>query len=160
MSFCIFHTITPTGEATISLSCTRLRHPLQVALEAKPCQTSGGGGTSSESEVSDCSLKSQDSSTGSLNSLQSPRSPQHVGLASSPELLIGLAYNGTTGRLSVEVIGGSHLGVLPGVPHVKSCSTPDTFVKVSLVSLSGQEIASSKTSVRKGQADPVYKVSV
>ncbi|OQR70044.1 synaptotagmin-16-like [Tropilaelaps mercedesae] len=145
------------SEATMSLGCIRLRYPLKVALESKLSQNSGGGGTSSESEVSDCSLKSQDSSTGSLNSLQSPHSPQHVGLASSPELLIGLAYNGTTGRLSVEIIGGSHLGVLPGVPHVKSCPSPDTFVKVCLVSSSGQEIASSKTSVRRGQADPVYK---
>ncbi|XP_022708283.1 synaptotagmin-16-like [Varroa jacobsoni] len=146
------------SEAIISLGCARLRQPIQVALGSKLSQSaSGGGTTSSESEISDCSLKSQDSSTGSLNSLRSPHSPQHVGLASSPELLIGLAYNGTTGRLSVEVIGGSHLGVLPGVPHVKSCSSPDTFVKVCLVSSSGQEIASSKTSVRKGQADPVYK---
>lgn len=30
---------------------------------------------------------------------------QHGGV---PELLLGLSYNGTTGRLSVEVIKGSH----------------------------------------------------
>lgn len=35
----------------------------------------------------------------------STQSLQHGGM---PELLLGLAYNGTTGRLSVEVIKGSN----------------------------------------------------
>lgn len=38
-------------------------------------------------------------STGSTHSMQ------HGGV---PELLLGLCYNATTGRLSVEVIKGSH----------------------------------------------------
>ena len=125
----------------MALSQAHLRETLTLAFEARTPVTNG-----SDSEQSD-------SSTGSLNSLQ------HVGLSASPELLVGLAYNGTTGRLSVEVIGGSHLGVLPGIPHVRSCPNPDTFVKLSLLSSAGREIASSKTSVRRGQADPVYKVS-
>ena len=39
------------------------------------------------------------------DSASSSQSMQHGGM---PELLIGLAYNGTTGRLSVEVIKGSN----------------------------------------------------
>lgn len=44
-------------------------------------------------------------STGSTHSMQ------HGGV---PELLLGLCYNATTGRLSVEVVKGSHFRlVLP-----------------------------------------------
>ena len=39
------------------------------------------------------------------DSASSTQSMQHGGM---PELLIGLAYNGTTGRLGVEVIKGSN----------------------------------------------------
>ena len=39
------------------------------------------------------------------DSASSTQSLQHGGM---PELLLGLAYNGTTGRLSVEVIKGSN----------------------------------------------------
>lgn len=34
---------------------------------------------------------------------------------------------------------------------------PDTYVKLSLVSSSGQEMARSKTSVRRGQPNPLFK---
>lgn len=56
-----------------------------------------------------------------LQTLNAPPSSSHVPLSSSassiqslahggiPELLLGLSYNATTGRLSVEVIKGSHL---------------------------------------------------
>lgn len=47
----------------------------------------------------DLSSLARSDSTGSTQSMQ------HGGL---PELLLGAAYNGTTGRLSVEVIKGSH----------------------------------------------------
>lgn len=33
----------------------------------------------------------------------------------------------------------------------------DTYVKLSLVSSNGQEIARSKTSVRRGQPNPLFK---
>ena len=45
------------------------------------------------------------SSLSRSDSASSTQSMQHGGM---PELLIGLAYNGTTGRLSVEVIKGSN----------------------------------------------------
>lgn len=34
---------------------------------------------------------------------------------------------------------------------------PDTYVKLVLMSSSGQEIAHSKTSVRRGQPNPLFK---
>ena len=45
------------------------------------------------------------SSLSRSDSASSTQSMQHGGM---PELLIGLTYNGTTGRLSVEVIKGSN----------------------------------------------------
>ncbi|XP_067122964.1 synaptotagmin-14-like [Centruroides vittatus] len=60
-------------------------------------------------------------------------------------------FNGTTGRLSVEVIKGSHFH------NISLNRAPDTYVKLSLVSSSGQEIARSKTSVRRGQPNPLFK---
>lgn len=51
-----------------------------------------------DSELDLSSLSAVDGGSSNL-------SIQHGGL---PELMIGLAYNGTTGRLSVEVIKGSN----------------------------------------------------
>ena len=34
---------------------------------------------------------------------------------------------------------------------------PDTYVRMHLLSSSGQELARSKTSVRRGQPNPLYK---
>lgn len=39
------------------------------------------------------------------DSTSSTHSMQHGGV---PELLLGLSYNATTGRLSIEVVKGSH----------------------------------------------------
>ena len=46
------------------------------------------------------------SSLSRSDSASSTQSMQHGGM---PELLVGLAYNGTTGRLSAEVVKGSNL---------------------------------------------------
>ncbi|KAI2801075.1 Protein kinase C conserved region 2 (CalB), partial [Blomia tropicalis] len=67
-----------------------------------------------------------------------------------PELLLGLAYNGTTGRLSVTVMKGSQFRCI-------STRTPDTYMKITLVSSSGQEIARCKTSVCRAQPNPHFK---
>jgi synaptotagmin-14/16 len=75
-------------------------------------------------------------------------SMQHGGL---PELMLGLAYNETTGRLSVEVIKGSNF------KNMAVSRPPDTSVKLALMSPNGQEISHSKTSVRRGQPNPLYK---
>ncbi|XP_071053339.1 synaptotagmin-16 isoform X2 [Onthophagus taurus] len=81
-------------------------------------------------------------STGSTHSMQ------HGGV---PELLLGLSYNATTGRLSVEVVKGSHFR------NLAINRAPDTYVKLLLVSSTGQELAHSKTTVRRGQPNPLFK---
>ncbi|CAG03751.1 unnamed protein product, partial [Tetraodon nigroviridis] len=98
-----------------------------------------------------------------LRTLNAPPSSSHVPLSSSaasiqslahggvPELLLGLSYNATTGRLSVEVIKGSHLR------NLAATRPPDTYVRLSLLNSVGQETSRCKTSVRRGQPNPVYK---
>lgn len=81
-------------------------------------------------------------STGSTTSMQ------HGGV---PELLLGLGYNGLTGRLSVEIVKGSHFR------NVSLSKAPDTYVKVCLVSSMGQEMAKAKSSTRRGQPNPLFK---
>ena len=73
---------------------------------------------------------------------------QHGGV---PELLLGLCYNATTGRLSIEVVKGSHFR------NLALNRAPDTYVKLNLVSSTGQELAHSKTTVRRGQPNPLFK---
>lgn len=73
---------------------------------------------------------------------------QHGGV---PELLIALGYNGTTGRLTVEIVKGSHFR------NLSLNKAPDTYVKLCLVSSMGQEIARSKTSTKRGQPNPLFK---
>lgn len=75
-------------------------------------------------------------------------SMQHGGV---PELLLALGYNGTTGRLTAEVVKGSHFR------NVALNKAPDTYVKLCLVSSMGQEMARSKTSTRRGQPNPLFK---
>ncbi|CAH1163862.1 unnamed protein product [Phaedon cochleariae] len=85
-------------------------------------------------------------STGSTHSMQ------HGGV---PELLLGLCYNAITGRLSVEVVKGSHFSYL--LRNFGMNRAPDTYVKLNLVSSTGQELAQNKTSVRRGQPNPLFK---
>lgn len=75
---------------------------------------------------------------------------QHGGV---PELLLALAYNGTTGRLTAEVVKGSHFR------NLALNKAPDTYVKLCLVSSMGQEMAKAKTSTRRGQPNPLFKES-
>lgn len=69
------------------------------------------------------------------------------------EILIGLAYNGTTGRLSVEIIKGSHFRGGGG----NDTKPPDTYVKLSLVDSNGHEMERSKTGLKRAQPNPLYK---
>ncbi|XP_028294660.1 synaptotagmin-16 isoform X2 [Gouania willdenowi] len=85
---------------------------------------------------------SQSDSTSSTQSLT------HGGV---PELLVGLAYNATTGRLAVELVKGSHFR------NLSFSRPPDTHGRLSLLNSMGQEISRCKTSVRRGQPNPVYK---
>lgn len=75
---------------------------------------------------------------------------QHGGV---PELLLALAYNGTTGRLTAEIVKGSHFR------NITLNKAPDTYVKLVLVSSMGHEMAKAKTSTRRGQPNPLFKES-
>ncbi|XP_051775922.1 synaptotagmin-16 isoform X2 [Erpetoichthys calabaricus] len=82
------------------------------------------------------------------DSASSTQSLTHGGV---PELLVGLAYNPTTGRLSVEVIKGSHFR------NLAINRPPDTYGKLTLLNSVGQEISRCKTSIRRGQPNPIFK---
>nr|XP_033808976.1 synaptotagmin-16 isoform X2 [Geotrypetes seraphini] len=82
------------------------------------------------------------------DSASSTQSLSHGGV---PELLVGLSYNATTGRLSIEIIKGSHFR------NLAINRPPDTYGKLSLLNSVGQEMSRCKTSIRRGQPNPVYK---
>ncbi|XP_061531404.1 synaptotagmin-14 isoform X2 [Phycodurus eques] len=82
------------------------------------------------------------------DSASSTQSLTHGG---APELLMGLSYSATTGRMSVEVIKGSHFR------NMAADRPPDTFARLTLLNSVGQEISRCETSVRRAQPNPVYK---
>lgn len=94
--------------------------------------------------TSDLLSLARSDSTGSTTSMQ------HGGV---PELLLALAYNGTTGRLTAEIVKGSHFR------NLALNKAPDTYVKLCLVSSMGQEMGKTKTSTRRGQPNPLFKES-
>jgi C2 domain len=95
--------------------------------------------------------------TGELRSLSrsdSTLSAQSMPLSSSsPELLLGLAFNDITGHLKVEIIKGSRF-------RGPSINRPvDTYVKLSLLSSNGHTLSRAKTSVRRAQPNPIFRES-
>ncbi|EMP23826.1 Synaptotagmin-16 [Chelonia mydas] len=88
------------------------------------------------------------SATSHSDSASSTQSLSHGGI---PELLVGLSYNATTGRLSVEMIKGSHFR------NLAVNRPPDTYGKLCLLNSMGQEMSRCKTSIRRGQPNPIYK---
>ncbi|XP_065167737.1 synaptotagmin-16-like isoform X2 [Atheta coriaria] len=126
------------GEAIVSFANINLELENNFWLNLEPrANTTLSSGCTAEL----MSLARSDS-TGSTHSMQ------HGGV---PELLLGLCYNATTGRLSVEVVKGSHFR------NLALNRAPDTYVKLHLVSSTGQELAQSKTTVRRGQPNPLFK---
>ncbi|XP_050296670.1 synaptotagmin-16 [Anthonomus grandis grandis] len=123
------------GEAVISFANINLEleNNFWLSMESR-----------SNTTLSGCTgeLLSRSDSTGSTHSMQ------HGGV---PELLLGLCYNSITGRLNVEVVKGSHFR------NLALNRAPDTYVKLNLVSSTGQEIAHSKTTIRRGQPNPLFK---
>ncbi|XP_009636309.1 synaptotagmin-16 [Egretta garzetta] len=97
--------------------------------------------SSAESQLSLSAISHSDSAS-------STQSLSHGGV---PELLVGLSYNATTGRLSVEMIKGSHFR------NLAINRPPDTYGKLCLLNSVGQEMSRCKTSIRRGQPNPVYK---
>ncbi|XP_023261080.1 synaptotagmin-16 isoform X1 [Seriola lalandi dorsalis] len=98
-------------------------------------------------------LKSVDSqlSLSAVSQSDSASSTQSLTHGGVPELLVGLSYNATTGRMSVELIKGSHFR------NLAINRPPDTYGRLTLLNSVGQEISRCKTSVRRGQPNPVYK---
>ena len=125
------------GESIIGFASLNLDSASTHFVILEPRSNLSGG--DSQFDVSSLSRSDSASSTQSM---------QHGGM---PELLLGLAYNGTTGRLSVEVIKGSNFR------NMAMNRAPDTYAKVTLMSPSGQEITRSKTSIRRGQPNPLFK---
>ncbi|KAL2789840.1 synaptotagmin-16 isoform 1 [Daubentonia madagascariensis] len=125
------------GEKLFYLSHLHPEGEIKVTLVLEPrSNISSGGSLLSPSAVSHS------------DSASSTQSLSHGG---APELLVGLSYNATTGRLSVEMIKGSHFR------NLAVNRAPDTYGKLFLLNSVGQEMSRCKTSIRRGQPNPVYK---
>ncbi|XP_074183496.1 synaptotagmin-16 isoform X2 [Rhinolophus sinicus] len=125
------------GEKLFYLSHLRPEGEMKVTLVLEPRSNISSG----ESPLSPSAVSHSDSAS-------STQSLSHGG---APELLVGLSYNATTGRLSVEMIKGSHFR------NLAVNRAPDTYGKLFLLNSVGQEMSRCKTSIRRGQPNPVYK---
>nr|CAD7456979.1 unnamed protein product [Timema tahoe] len=135
------------GECVVSFSYINLELETTISVIERQLLYSGRAldayyNAMLNGSASDLLSLARSDSTGSTHSMQ------HGGV---PELLLGLSYNGTTGRLSVEIVKGSHFR------NLAMTRPPDTYVKLCLVSSTGQEMARSKTSIRRGQPNPLFK---
>ncbi|XP_032917529.1 synaptotagmin-16 isoform X2 [Catharus ustulatus] len=125
------------GEQLFYLSGIRQEGELKVTLLLEPRSNL----SSADSQLSLSAISHSDSAS-------STQSLSHGGV---PELLVGLSYNATTGRLAVEMIKGSHFR------NLAINRPPDTYGKLCLRNSVGQEMSRCKTSLRRGQPNPVYK---
>ncbi|XP_054981954.1 synaptotagmin-14 isoform X3 [Sorex araneus] len=144
------------GEKIFYLTKLNLQGKVSLPVILEPsCEHSGCASQVSVSE------RSYSRSVSSCQSLER---------GSVPEVLLGLLYNATTGRLSAEVIKGSHFKNLAAnrPPNGLFCCLKhliggqvyiirDTYVKLTLLNSMGQEMSKCKTSVRRGQPDPIFK---
>ncbi|XP_053315143.1 synaptotagmin-14 [Spea bombifrons] len=125
------------GEKVFYLTKLNLQGKLSIPVVLEPAYNlSGCDSQLSMSEMS-CS--------------ESTSSCQSLVHSSAPEILVGLLYNPTTGRLSAEVIKGSHF------KNLSVNRPPNTYVKLTLMNSMGQEMSKCKTSIRRGQPNPLYK---
>ncbi|XP_026117281.1 synaptotagmin-14-like [Carassius auratus] len=144
------------GEKVFYLTKLNLQGKMSVPIILDPyCNIPGSDSQASMSDVS-CS--------------ETASSFPSAGQGSAPEILLGLVYNATTGRLSVEVIKGSHFKNLAAnkPPNGLFCCLKhliggqvyiirDTYVKLTLLNSMGQEMSKCKTSICRGQPNPTYK---
>ncbi|XP_048830380.1 synaptotagmin-14 isoform X3 [Brienomyrus brachyistius] len=126
------------GEKVFYLTKLNLQGKMHIPVILEPCCTLPQG---CESQVSISEMSCSESTS----------SFQSSGQGSSPEILVGLVYNATTGRLSVEVIKGSHF------KNLAANKPPNTYVKLTLLNSMGQEMSKCKTSICRGQPNPTYK---
>uniref|UniRef100_A0A3B3DGN2 Synaptotagmin XIVa n=1 Tax=Oryzias melastigma TaxID=30732 RepID=A0A3B3DGN2_ORYME len=144
------------GEKVFYLTKLNLQGKMSVPVILDPCCPIPGA----ESQVS----------LSDMTCSESASSFQSVSQASTPEILVGLVYNATTGRLSVEVIKGIHFKNLAAnkPPNGLFCCLKhliggqvyiirDTYVKLTLLNSMGHEMSKCKTSICRGQPNPTYK---
>uniref|UniRef100_A0A4W4HL94 C2 domain-containing protein n=1 Tax=Electrophorus electricus TaxID=8005 RepID=A0A4W4HL94_ELEEL len=142
------------GEKVFYLTKLNLQGRMSVPVILEPCCS----GSESQMSVYDASCSETVSSFPS------------AGQGTAPEILLGLVYNATTGRLSVEVIKGSHFkniaankppnGLFCCLKHLIGGQVyiiRDTYVKLTLLNSMGQEMSKCKTSICRGQPNPTYK---
>ncbi|XP_022540788.1 synaptotagmin-14 isoform X2 [Astyanax mexicanus] len=125
------------GEKVFYLTKLNLQGKMSVPVILDPCCSITG--SESQASISDASC------TDTASTFQS------AAQGSAPEILLGLVYNATTGRLSVEVIKGSHF------KNLAANKPPNTYVKLTLLNSMGQEMSKCKTSICRGQPNPTYK---
>ncbi|XP_063803767.1 synaptotagmin-16 isoform X2 [Pseudophryne corroboree] len=125
------------GEKLFSLRNIKPDEEIRRTLVLEPRSNLSSG----DSQLSISAISHSDSASSS-------QSLSHGGV---PELLVGLSYNATTGRLSVQLIKGSHFR------NLAINRPPDTYGKLSLLNAVGHELSRCKTSIRRGQPNPVYK---
>ncbi|XP_044872627.1 synaptotagmin-16 isoform X2 [Mauremys mutica] len=125
------------GEQLFYLRSLNQEGEVKVTLVLEPRSDMSSG----DSQLSLSAISHSDSAS-------STQSLSHGGV---PELLVGLSYNATTGRLSVEMIKGSHFR------NLAINRPPDTYGKLCLLNSMGQEMSRCKTSIRRGQPNPIYK---
>ncbi|XP_073427088.1 synaptotagmin-16 isoform X2 [Dendrobates tinctorius] len=125
------------GEKLFSLKKVKPDEEIRKTLVLEPRSNLSSG----DSQLSFSAISHSDS-------VSSSQSLSHGGV---PELLVGLSYNATTGRLSVQIIKGSHFR------NLAINRPPDTYGKLSLLNSVGHELSRCKTSIRRGQPNPVYK---
>ncbi|XP_035990957.1 synaptotagmin-14 isoform X2 [Fundulus heteroclitus] len=144
------------GEKVFYFTKLILQGKMSVPVILDPCCALPGG----ESQVS----------LSDMTCSESASSFQSVSQTSTPEILVGLVYNATTGRLSVEVIKGIHFKNLAAnkPPNGLFCCLKhliggqvyiirDTYVKLTLLNSMGHEMSKCKTSICRGQPNPTYK---
>eukprot|EP00064_Thunnus_orientalis_P006354 superscaffoldBa00000658_g6371 len=125
------------GEKVFYLTKLNLQGKMSVPVILDPCCALPGG----ESQVS----------LSDMTCSESASSFQSVSQTSTPEILVGLVYNATTGRLSVEIIKGIHF------KNLAANKPPNTYVKLTLLNSMGHEMSKCKTSICRGQPNPTYK---
>ncbi|TKS86354.1 Synaptotagmin-14 Synaptotagmin XIV [Collichthys lucidus] len=125
------------GEKVFYLTKLNLQGKMSVPVILDPCCALPGG--ESQASLSDMTCS------------ESASSFQSVSQTSTPEILVGLVYNATTGRLSVEIIKGIHF------KNLAANKPPNTYVKLTLLNSMGHEMSKCKTSICRGQPNPTYK---
>ncbi|OQV22820.1 Synaptotagmin-16 [Hypsibius exemplaris] len=136
------------GECVVRFSSISLDAETTLWLTLEPCTALVLDTNSSNvSTNGTAELRSLSRSDSTLSAQSMPLS------SSSPELLLGLAFNDITGHLKVEIIKGSRF-------RSPSINRPvDTFVKLSLSSSNGHTLSRAKTSVRRAQPNPIFRES-